>query len=129
MLREASSLRPNRGAATLLLRSSSSRVLCTSTIARIANPRNAAQLEKLLLPNEALQFLQTCSIALVIRSWFSLHFATALVVSFLGKRAVELSAFHFTTALIHRPACFAASHLLSRAKCGRCKNRKDKTNA
>jgi len=42
-------------------------------------------------------------IEVVLCNWnlLSLHFATALVVSFLGKRAVELSAFHFTTALIH----------------------------
>jgi hypothetical protein len=31
----------------------------------------------------------------------SLHVATALVVRFFGKRAVELFVFHFTTALVH----------------------------
>ena len=47
----------------------------------------------------------------------SLHVATALVVSFLSQFAVELSAFHLTTALVHRLASYAAGHLLFGAKC------------
>jgi hypothetical protein len=43
-----------------------------------------------------------------MREQFSLHVATAVVVSFFGERAVELSVFHFTTALIHRFAGYAA---------------------
>lgn len=54
-----------------------------------------------------------------------LHVATALVVSFLGKRAVELAVFDLTTAFVHRLACFAASHFLLRAKRRYCEHCKD----
>jgi hypothetical protein len=50
----------------------------------------------------------------------SLHVAAALVVSFFDQLAVELAVFHLTTALVHRLACFAASHLVRRAKCCGC---------
>ena len=96
----------------LLPRSSSSRVLCTSAIARIVHRGNAPELDTLLLLSDVLQFLQACSIALVIRSWLSLHVTTALVVSFLGKLAIELTGFHLTTALIHRFSYHATGRLL-----------------
>src|SRR5438045_6786888 len=84
MLLEEDFSMPNQAGATPLLRSSSSRALYTSTTARTGYPRNAAQLKKLLMLNDALQLLQTCSIALVIRSWFSLLVKTEMIVGFFG---------------------------------------------
>ena len=41
---------------------------------------------------------------------------TALVVSFLGKLAIELTGFHLTTALIHRFSRHATGRLLCYAE-------------
>ncbi|MFN2542933.1 MAG: hypothetical protein ABR514_12330, partial [Chthoniobacterales bacterium] len=38
--------------------------------------------------------------------------AAALIVGFLGEFAVELTAFHFTTAVVHFLACYATDRLL-----------------
>ncbi|PYJ17897.1 MAG: hypothetical protein DME94_02595 [Verrucomicrobia bacterium] len=57
-----------------------------------------------------------------------LHVAATLVVGFLGQLAIELAVFHLTAALIQRLASYAASHLLSGAKCAGCEYRKSETN-
>ena len=56
-----------------------------------------------------------------------LHFATALVVSFFGERTVELSVFHFTTALVHRFARHATdpSSVLRRTQKSRARPEQD----
>jgi hypothetical protein len=63
------------------------------------------------------------------RGRFSLYVATALVVSFLGQLAIELAVFHLTTALVQGFAGYAASHLLTGAKCRSCEYRKNEANA
>src|SRR5947207_3710368 len=103
----------------LLPRSSSSRVLCTSAIARIVHRGNAPELDTLLLLNDVLQFLQACSIALVIRSWLSLHVTTALDLSFLVELAVDLSVLHtdvFLMNVVNENEHYVSRVLLERFK-------------
>src|SRR4051812_25402653 len=59
----------------------------------------------------------------------SLQIATALIISFLGIRAVELAVLHLTTAFVHRLACFATRHFLPRAKCASREYRNSETNS
>jgi hypothetical protein len=55
----------------------------------------------------------------------SFHIATALVVSFLGKLAIELTGFHLTTALIDRFSRHATRRLLC---CGERRSREHEQN-
>ena len=65
-------------------------------------------------PSKEILALHIGNIIIVVPPLFrpSLHIATALVVSFFGERTVELSVFHFTTALVHRFARHATDRLL-----------------
>ncbi len=47
-----------------------------------------------------------------LRGCWLFHVAAALVVSFLSQLAIELAVLHFTTALVHLLAGYAASDLL-----------------
>jgi hypothetical protein len=58
-----------------------------------------------------------------------LHIAAALVVGFLGQRAVELCVFHFTAAFVHLLASYSASDLLLRGKCCRKRHRENYSSA
>jgi len=118
MLREERFSIPTRAEEMPLIRSSSSRALCTLLIARIAHRQNAGELETLLLLNDVLQFLRAWSedcrgsakhgtgIRINPTENVGVRIGNALSPlsksSFLGQLAMELTVLNLIAPLVHR---------------------------